>query len=113
MPYRIEMWRYFMRRFNACYNHYRDCVPGACIGFDLLKFDQDIIKSGDICALDVCREKFGPVAAKLILALTKTPYWLDANSVMELSPDIPESAAEIAYLNTAGPTFIQPKAIDD
>lgn len=95
MIHKIELWRWFLRRFQASYSNYLTWH-----GFDTVKFDTEVIKSGDASALETCRSKFGHVAACF---LEKSARWKpdevpSKDSIIEFNTDNPNELAEIEAL---------------
>jgi hypothetical protein len=111
--YKIELWCWFQRRFQACYANFLDGF-----GFDTVKFDSDVLKysyhtesypegTKGKCALDVCEEKYGKIARKFLQAACSFANVPDAkpplislpsgNSIIEFDPSKPDSLIEINY----------------
>ena len=75
------------KHFHAFYQIFRQPLSRfwqGYLGFDVIKFDQEIVKSGDRACGDVVREKFGDEALQIVnelLGKDETP----ARSTEELS----------------------------
>lgn len=91
--YRIELWRWFSRVTGACYRNYVTWH-----GFDIIKFDKEVVKSGEHCCRDTIEERWGVVAAKIISGLVKTPMVISGESEIVFREDRPEDMEVIRHL---------------
>lgn len=71
----IELWRYFSRTFKVCYSHYVNED-----GFDIVKFDEEVIKSKDRVMIKIIHDEYGSGVARLIMALALTPWNVDGKT---------------------------------
>jgi hypothetical protein len=91
--YRIELWRWFSRVTGGCYGNYVTWH-----GFDIIKFDKEVVKSGDRRCRDVIKERWGNVAANIIEGLAKTPTVISGESEVVLRENQPGDLKVIRWL---------------